>query len=103
VVQDACGDLRQVRGTAGAFVLGPPDNSLHQPAAVGKNDARLEGRTAILLRPDGTETRVVLPAAAGELRTMGHGWLAAFPFAIRLTRDGAEIYRLPSPACGVSR
>jgi hypothetical protein len=101
VVRDSCGDVRQVRGTAGAFVLGPPDNSLPRPATVAKSAARLEGRTVVLPRPDSTETRVVLPAAAGELQTMGHGWLAAFPFAIRPTRDGAQIYRLPSPACGV--
>ena len=68
-----------------------------------KDHTRLEGSTLILLGQDGQEKRILLPGPAGTLRAMGAGWLVAFPFAIQLTRDRAEVYRLPMPVCGGRR
>lgn len=103
VIQDACGAIREVRGAAGSFQLGPPVEGAKLPRPVEKDHARLEGRTLIVRGQDGQEKRLLLPGPAGTPRAMGAGWLAAFPFAIQLTRDGAEIHRLPAPPCGGRR
>jgi hypothetical protein len=98
VIRDCEGHVRRVLGTAGAFVLGPPEAAqLSEPAA--PENARLEGRTLILRNADGSEKRVRLPEPAAGLQRLAAGWLAATPFAIRLTAGGATVYRLPMRAC----
>jgi hypothetical protein len=62
-------------------------------------NAKIEGRALILRNAAGTERRVPLPETAGWLQRIGSGWLAAPPFAIKLTRDSAIVYRLPMKAC----
>lgn len=90
MVRDCAGQTYRVYGTAGAFVVERAPNRLLAPGrALSK---------AQLARYDGLRQR--LPGPAGELQHMGSGWLAAWPYAIRITRDTAEIFRLPVPACG---
>jgi hypothetical protein len=96
IVRDCAGQGHRVFGVGGAFRLGPAEKTElpTEPA-----DAKIEGGAVILRRADGSEKRLPLPDAAAELRHMGPGWLAAVPFAIKLTADGAMIYRLPMKAC----
>ena len=51
--------------------------------------AAIPGISLIILTAEGIEKRLALPHAAGPLQRMDEGWLAAPPFAIRLTGDGA--------------
>jgi hypothetical protein len=106
VVRDCAGQMQRVFGVGGAFVL-ERDRSLtvaaqwHRAATVRERlSVQREGDNLILHRPDGSEKHVSLPGGAGELQQMSADWLAAWPYAIKLTKDGAEIYRLPAPACG---
>lgn len=95
-VRDPAGRLHGVYGVRGALVLGPPGNLVagDAPAFV-----RLEERTLIRRRRDGSEQRIVLPGAPeGTLQRIGRGWLAAWPFAIHLAADRVEVYRLPAEA-----
>jgi hypothetical protein len=100
LIQDACGAVREVRGAAGSFQLGPAIEGAKPPRPVEKDRARLEGRTLVVHGRDGLEKRILLPAPAAPPRVLGAGWLAAFPFAIRIAQDAAEVYRLPAPPCG---
>jgi hypothetical protein len=97
-VQDCAGQERRVFGVGGAFLLGPAEKTELPPETAG---AKIEGRTLILRRVDGGPKRVPLPGPAGRLQNMGPGWLAALPFAIKLTADGAIVYRLPLAACAI--
>jgi hypothetical protein len=101
LIRDCEGRLRPVLGTPGAFLLGPPE-AAHAPAtdmAALPQGARIEGRILILHTAGGSEKRVPLPEAAARLQRLAPGWLAALPFAIRLTADSATVYRLPMKAC----
>ena len=104
VVRDCEGRARRVFGAPGAFLLGPAESLTHAGAPPPEDakieDAKIEGRTLILRKADGSEKRVQLPETAAGLQRMGSGWLAAPPFAIKLTADGAIVYRLPMKACG---
>ena len=96
VIRDCAGQVRRVYGVGGAFLLRPGEKTELPPAAAR---ARVEGRTLILRRADGEEKRLPLPAPAAAVHQMGPGWLAAPPFAIKLTADGAIVYRLPMKGC----
>jgi hypothetical protein len=99
LVRDCTGQRHRVLGVPGAFVL-ERDHSNRAATARERLSVEREGNALILHRPDGSEKRVSLPGPAGELQQMSADWLAAWPYAIKLTKDGAEIYRLPVPACG---
>jgi hypothetical protein len=103
LVRDAAGRLHYAFGTAGAFVLGPevsqqPDADA--PAAevtVHGRVIRLEDRKTLVIHfPDGHEKRIPLAQPAAAIRHIGTDWLFAPPFAIHLTTDGADIFRLPA-------
>ena len=98
IVRDCEGYSRRLFGSHGAFLLGPPEpaSKTEQPA-----DARIDGRTLILLKRDGSEERILLPDIAVEPQRLGEGWVAAPPFLVKLSADGPKIYRLPMKACGV--
>jgi hypothetical protein len=100
-VRDCDGRLRRVFGTPGAFVLGPP--AAEGPAAEQRKGpvraARVQGRTLILVRADGSEKQLQLPGPAATLQRIDKDWLAAVPFAIRLKDGDATVYRLPMKAC----
>lgn len=96
VVRDCAGQIRRVFGVGGAFRLGPAEN-LELPTEPG--NARIEAGVLVLYRAGEAEKRIPLPAPAAALRRMGPGWLAAAPFAIKLTADGAIVYRLPMKGC----
>jgi hypothetical protein len=49
----------------------------------------------VLTDASGKETRFALPGPARELTKVGDGWLAAFPYLIRVSAGSATIYRLP--------
>lgn len=95
-IRDSTGHTRRVFGSPGAFVVGPPEAvappDLRIPAHI-----RLLKSELILPLPGGREKRVPLPGPSGELQRMSDGWLYAAPFVIRLTADGARIFRLPAP------
>jgi len=102
-IRDSTGHLHKVYGTAGAFVLGPPEAATDPGRHIPIGELQMSGRTirldkaALVIRTaDGQEKRVPLPSPAGELQRMGDGWLYAAPFAIRLTADGAQVFRLPA-------
>jgi hypothetical protein len=88
LVRDPAGHVHRVYGLRGVFVLGPPEEIVWSPRP---SRARIEGRTLIV-----GEKRVALPERAGEPQRMGQGWLAAWPFAIRISGDKLEVYRLPA-------
>ena len=96
VVRDCAGQVHRVFGVGGAFLLGPAENTELPPEPAG---AKIEGRTLILHSADGPEKRIPLPGPATGLHRMAPGWLAAPPFAIKLTAGGAIVYRLPMQAC----
>jgi hypothetical protein len=98
-VRDCEGRIRQVFGVPGAFVLGSAGAAQSSATPPAPEGARLEGRTLVLRQADGSERRVPLGAAAGRLQRMAPGWLAALPFAIKLTADSATVYRLPMQVC----
>ena len=102
VVRDCDGRIRRVFGVPGAFLLGQPEAATDPAVLAPPRRARIEGRSLIILTAEGIEKRIALPHAAGPLQRMDEGWLAAQPFAIRLTGDGASIYRLPMKACAAS-
>lgn len=108
VIRDSAGHIRHVFGTAGAFVLGPPEAAQGPDLRIPGGEAIISGRTirleksSLLIRkPDGMEQRVVLPQEATELNRMSADWLSAPPFAIHVTADGVQVFRLP--AAGATR
>jgi hypothetical protein len=98
IVRDCEGHSRRLFGAHGAFLLGPPEpaSKTEQPP-----DARIDGRTLILLKRDGSEERILLPDSVAEPQHLAEGWVAAPPFLLKLTSGGPKIYRLPMKACGV--
>jgi len=98
-IRDCDGRIRQVFGTPGAFVLGPAAGERSDAMRPAPRGATLERKTLILRRAGGSETRITLSESATRLQSMSAGWVAALPFAIRLTSDGATVYRLPMKAC----
>ena len=82
VARDCAGNTHRVFGVPGAFVV-----------------ERAPGLRAG--RPAEIPAGIKLPSPHAELRRMGSAWLAAWPYAIRLTAAGAgEVYRLPAAGCG---
>ena len=100
VVRDCQGHNRRVFGMPGAFLLGPPETAKTGAVLPLPEGASIQDRTLILPGANGSERRVSLPEpATAGLQSLAHGWLAAPPFVIRLTTEGATIYRLPMPGC----
>jgi hypothetical protein len=96
IVRDCAGQIRRVFGVGGAFRLGPAEDLALPPEPA---DARIEAEVLVLRRGGEAEKRIPLPGKAAALHHMGPGWLAAAPFALKLTADGAIVYRLPMKGC----
>lgn len=86
---DCTGKPHRVYGIAGAFVLD------------AGADLRPADPVPAVPIPLKAGLQAKLPSPHGALREMGPGWLAAWPYAIRVNSDGPQIYRLPAAACGV--
>src|SRR4051794_16657990 len=81
VVRDCQGHNRRVFGMPGAFLLGPPESTKAVAVLPLPERVRIQDRTLVLPKADGSEMRVSLPERAmAGLQSLGHGWLAAPPF-----------------------
>ena len=98
LVQDCQGHVRRVFGAPGAFLLGPPETASSIGVPPLPEGVTVEGRKLIVHRAGRVE-RISLPETASQLQSIAHGWVAAAPFLVRLTADGAAIYRLPMTGC----
>ena len=83
--RDCAGNAYHIFGVSGSFIVerSPGHRASPTPARLPEH--------------------VTLPGPAAAVERLGPDWLAAWPYAIRLTGDGAEIHRLPVPACGGRR
>jgi hypothetical protein len=90
-VRDCAGRLHRVFGAGGAFVIERVADDRFPPTLPAA-PRQIEKNASL--------PHFKLPGPAGELQWMGPGWLAAWPYAIRLGVEGAKVYRLPAPACG---
>ena len=80
VARDCSGRLHRVFGVAGAFVV--------------EGGAGVRSADSVSARPSpqaGWRAKIPAPLP---------GWMVAWPYAVRVTADGAEVYRLPVPTCG---
>jgi hypothetical protein len=91
-VRDCAGRLHRVFGVGGAFVVERVADDHFLPSTLSAASRQTKANDRL--------PHYELPGPAGDVQRMGPGWLAAWPYAIRLTAGGAKVYRLPVPACG---